>query len=192
MGKWRSNDWMAGSKQPRRFCHSNKSLLVLAQHERPRNWFCERSYEENKVKSSCDSQGLNISINCAFKVALCVQWEEWLTSEEKPFTKTGRMRKAKYASGSWQRGAQSRKSLSGSERLNWLRVVEGSTGLAKNLPENEDSDNDNDPRKTWSDEAILRLLTSDTEGGRQWLMTFLVSHCFVTSRVPALLSLKPA
>ena len=32
----------------------------------------------------------------AFKVALLVQWEAWMTSGEKSFTKTGRMRRATY------------------------------------------------------------------------------------------------
>ena len=64
---------------------------------------------------------------------------------------------------------------------------------AGNLPpdESDESDNENDPT---SDEAILRLFNSDTEGDdfsgfsaqeEEDTMTFLVGYCFifVTSRV---------
>jgi len=42
-------------------------------------------------------QPLDISVNRAFKVALRSEWETWMTSGEKSFTKTGRMRKASFA-----------------------------------------------------------------------------------------------
>lgn len=36
-------------------------------------------------------QPLDISVDRAFKVALRAEWEAWMTSGEKSFTKTGRM-----------------------------------------------------------------------------------------------------
>lgn len=42
-------------------------------------------------------QPLDISVNRAFKAALRVEWETWMTSGEKSFTKTGRMRKASFS-----------------------------------------------------------------------------------------------
>lgn len=39
-------------------------------------------------------QPLDISVNRAFKVALREEWETWMTSGEKSFTKTGHMRGA--------------------------------------------------------------------------------------------------
>ena len=42
-------------------------------------------------------QPLDISVNRAFKVALRVEWEAWMTSGKKSFTKTGRMRRETFA-----------------------------------------------------------------------------------------------
>ena len=42
-------------------------------------------------------QPLVISVNRAFKVALRAEWETWMTSREKSFTKTGRLRRASLA-----------------------------------------------------------------------------------------------
>lgn len=42
-------------------------------------------------------QPIDISVNRAFKLALRVEWEAWMTSGEKSFTKTGRMRRVNFA-----------------------------------------------------------------------------------------------
>lgn len=39
-------------------------------------------------------KSLDISVNQAFKVALRLEWEAWMTSGEKSFTKPGRMQRA--------------------------------------------------------------------------------------------------
>ena len=42
-------------------------------------------------------QPLDISVNRPFKNTIRSEWERWMTSGEKSFTKTGRMRRATYA-----------------------------------------------------------------------------------------------
>lgn len=103
-------------------------------------------------------QPLDISVNRAFKVALRVQWEAWMTNGEKSFTKTGRMRRATYDQVcQWVLTAWStvKKStiINGFRKAGLLRVEEGS---AQDLPQDdsEESDSENGPI---SNEAILRL-----------------------------------
>ena len=91
-----------------------------------------------------------------------------MTSGEKSFTKTDRMRRATYGQVcQWVLTAWSivknPLSSTGFERLGLLLVEEGSMSSAGNLPpdESDKSDNENDPT---SDEAILRLFNADTEG----------------------------
>ena len=91
-----------------------------------------------------------------------------MTSGEKSFTKMGRMPRATYGQVcQWVLTAWSivKKStiINGFRKAGLLRVEEGSMSSAGNLPpdESDESDNENDPT---SDEAILRLFNSDTEG----------------------------
>ena len=87
-------------KRPGGFFRQKKALLILDSM---------RAHITDSVKAAIKSthsipavipggttkhlQPLNISVNRALKVALCVQWEAWMTSGDKSFTKTGRMRK---------------------------------------------------------------------------------------------------
>uniref|UniRef100_A0A8C7QPE1 DDE-1 domain-containing protein n=1 Tax=Oncorhynchus mykiss TaxID=8022 RepID=A0A8C7QPE1_ONCMY len=160
-------------KRPGGFFHKNKALLVL---DSMRVHITDSVKEAIKRTNSIPAvipggttkylQPLDISVNRAFKVALRVQWEAWMTSGEKSFTKTGRMRRATYGQVcQWILTAWSivKKStiINGFRKAGLLRVVKGSS--AGNLPpdESDESDNENDPT---SDEAILRLFNSDTEG----------------------------
>ena len=88
-----------------------------------------------------------------------------MTSGEKSFPKMGRMRRATYGQVcQWVLTAWSivKKStiINVFRKAGLLHVEEGSAG---DLPpdESDESDNENDPI---SDEAILRLFNSDTEG----------------------------
>lgn len=158
-------------KRPGGFFHRNKALLVL---DSMRAHITDLVKEAIKKTNSIPAvipggttkylQPLDISVNRAFKVALRVQWEAWMTSGEKSFTKTGRMRRATYGQVcQWVLTAWSivKKStiINGFRKAGLLRVEEGSAG---DLPpdESDESDNENDPI---SREAILRLFNSDTE-----------------------------
>lgn len=158
-------------KRPGGFFHRNKALLVL---DSMRAHITDSVKEAIKRTNSIPAvipggttkylQPLDISVNRAFKVALRVQWEAWMTSGEKSFTKTGRMRRATYGQVcQWILTVWSivKKStiISGFRKAGLLRVEEGSAGDLP--PESDESDNENDPI---SDEAILRLFNSDTEG----------------------------
>ncbi|KAF0038013.1 hypothetical protein F2P81_010887 [Scophthalmus maximus] len=86
------------------FFHKNKALLVM---DSMRAHITDSVKEAIKRLNSIPAvipggttkflQPLDISVNRAFKVALRVQWEAWMTSGEKSFTKAGRMRRATYA-----------------------------------------------------------------------------------------------
>ena len=99
-------EWLAEcyGKRPGGFFHRKKALLVLDSM---------RAHITDSVKAAIKRtnsipavipggttkylQPLDISVNRAFKVALRVEWEAWMTSGEKSFTKTGRMRRATFA-----------------------------------------------------------------------------------------------
>ena len=162
-------------KRPGGFFHRNKALLVL---DSMRAHITDSVKEAIKRTNSIPAvipggttkylQPLDISINRAFKVALRVQWEAWMTSGEKSFTKTGRMRRATYGQVcQWVLTAWSivKKStiINGFRKAGLLRAEEGSVSSAENLPPDESDESDNENHPT-SDEAILRLFNSDTEG----------------------------
>ncbi|CAI9716323.1 pogo transposable element with KRAB domain [Octopus vulgaris] len=102
-------------------------------------------------------QSLDISVNWAFKVLLRREWEDWMTSGEKSFTKTGRMRRASFTQVcQWILNAWSH--VKTSTITNGFRKA----GL---LLDEEDrvcsSESDNEEAEV-SDE-IMRLFNSDTE-----------------------------
>ncbi|GAA6227792.1 uncharacterized protein LOC120489360 isoform X3, partial [Lates japonicus] len=173
------NEWLTEcyGQRPGGFFHRNKVLLVL---DSMRAHITDPVRETIKRTNSIPAvipggatkylQPLDISVNSAFKAVLRVQWEAWMTSGEKSFTKTGRMRRATYGQVcQWILTAWStvKKStiINGFQKAGLLRDEEGSMISAGNLPpdESDESDNENNPEKT-SDEAILRLFNSDTEG----------------------------
>ena len=132
-------------KWPGGFFHKNKALLVLDSM---------RAHITNSVKEAIKRtnsipvvipggttkylQPLVISVNRAFKVALRVQWEAWMTSGEKSFTKTGHMRRATYGQvcqcvlTAWSIVKKS--IINGFWKTGLLRVEEGSMSSVGNLP----------------------------------------------------------
>lgn len=80
-------------------------------------------------------QPLDISVNRSFKIGMRARWEEWMTSGDKSFTKTGRLRRATYAEvAKWV--LESYKEVKKSSILNGFR-------RAEILPfQNEDADSD--------------------------------------------------
>ncbi len=113
-------------------------------------------------------QPLDISVNGAFKVALRVEWQAWMTSSEKSFTKTGCMRRATFAQVcQWILTAWSsvKKSTitNGFRKAGLLRDEEDSTSSRATRDESDiESDNERETEKV-CDEVILRLFNSDTE-----------------------------
>lgn len=172
-------------KRPGGFFRQKKTLLVLDSM---------RAHITDSVKAAIKStnsipavipggttkylQPLDISVNRAFKVALRVQWEAWMTSGEKSFTKTGRMRKATFAQvcqwvlTAW-RSVKISTITNGFRKAGLLRDEEENAATAEALERIFDSDTDEEEffgfesdegetRKV-ANEAILRLFLSDTE-----------------------------
>ena len=102
-------------------------------------------------------QPLDISVNRPFKVALRHEWEAWMTSGEKSFTKTGQMRRASLTQVcQWILNAWSR--VKTSTITNGFRKA----GLLRDEEDGvRSSDSDNEEAEV-TDE-ILRLFNSDTE-----------------------------
>ncbi|KAI4814369.1 hypothetical protein KUCAC02_003565 [Chaenocephalus aceratus] len=141
------------------------------------------SVKEHKLNSSCGGttkhlQPLDISVNRAFKVALRVQWEAWMTSGDKSFTKTGRMRKATFAQvcewilTAW-RSVKISTITNGFRKAGLLRDEEEDAATAEALQRLFDSDSDeeefvgfesdNEGERRVANEATLSLFVSDTE-----------------------------
>ena len=112
----------------------------------------------------------------AFKVALRVQWEAWMTSGEKSFTNTGRMRKATFAQvcqwilTAWK-SVKTSTITNGFRKAGLLRdEEEGAATADEALQRMFDSDTDEEEfvgfesdNEGEGDEAILGLFVSDTE-----------------------------
>lgn len=123
-------------------------------------------------------QPLDISVNRAFKVALRVQWEAWMTSGDKSFTKTGRMRKATFAQvcewilTAW-RSVKTSTITNGFRKAGLLRDEEEDAATAEAFQRLFDSDSDEEEfvgfesdierERRVADEATLSLFVSDTE-----------------------------
>ena len=124
-----------------------------------------------------DLQPLDISVNRAFKVALCVQWEAWMTSGDKSFTNTGRMQKATFAQVyewvlmAWG-SVKTSTIINRFQKAGLLRDEEdATTAEAPQRLFDSDSDeeefvgfdSDNEGERRVADEATLSLFVSDTE-----------------------------
>ncbi|KAK6297215.1 hypothetical protein J4Q44_G00317980 [Coregonus suidteri] len=117
----------------------------------PKGWM-----DEEKMKL----QPLDIGVNRAFKARLRAAWEQWMTEGEHTFTKTGRQRRATYATiCQWIVDAWADISVS--------TVVKAFTkaGIISELPGNSsDTDSDNDEREPGRlDAVVAQLFNSDTE-----------------------------
>ncbi|KAK6299839.1 hypothetical protein J4Q44_G00298720 [Coregonus suidteri] len=105
-------------------------------------------------------QPLDIGVNRTFKARLRAAWEQWMTEGEHTFTKTGRQRRATYATiCQWIVDAWADISVS--------TVVKAFTkaGIISELPGNSsDTDLDNDEREPGRlDAVVAQLFNLDTE-----------------------------
>lgn len=102
-------------------------------------------------------QPLDIGVNRAFKVKLRAAWERWMTDGEHTFTKSGRQRRASYATiCQWIVDAWAKVSA-----LTVVRAFVKAGIIAEQPPDNEaDSDSDEEePRMS----ELAQLFNSDTE-----------------------------
>ncbi|XP_005751641.1 uncharacterized protein LOC102209438 [Pundamilia nyererei] len=160
-------------KCPGGFFHRKKALLVLDSM---------RAHITDSVKAAIKKtnsipavipggttkflQPLDISVNRAFKAALQVEWETWMTSGEKSFTKTGRMRKASFSDvcqwilTAWSAVKEST-ITNGFRKAGLLREESGAPSEPTSPEDDSDTESETDGGRC--DEALLSLFNSDTE-----------------------------
>lgn len=160
-------------KRPGGFFHRKKALLVLDSM---------RAHITDSVKAAIKKtnsipavipggttkflQPLDISVNRAFKAALRVEWETWMTSGEKSFTKTGRMRKASFSDvcqwilTAWSAVKEST-ITNGFRKAGLLREESGAPSEPTSPEDDSDTESETDGDRC--DEALLSLFNSDTE-----------------------------
>ena len=116
-------------------------------------------------------QPLDISVNRAFKVALRVEWETWMTSGEKSFTKTGRMRRASFAEvcqwilTAWGKVKQST-IVNSFRKAELLYVADDREATSSSQQDSDSSDSEKEAGVSdaaIAEEAVLLLFNSDTE-----------------------------
>ncbi|KAJ8349892.1 hypothetical protein SKAU_G00250220 [Synaphobranchus kaupii] len=154
-------------KRPGGFFHTAPSLLI---YDSMRAHITDAVKKQVKQTNSelavipggltKELQPLDIGFNRAFKARLRAAWEQWMTEGEHTFTKTGRQRRATYATiCQWIVDAWADISVS--------TVVRAFTkaGIITELPGNSsDTDSDNDEREPGMLDAVLaKLFNSDTE-----------------------------
>ena len=171
-------------KRPGGFFRQKKALLVLDSMRALITDYVKAAIKStNSIPAvipggtTKDLQPLNISVNRAFKVALRGQWEAWMTSGDKSFTKTGRMRKATFTQVcewvlmAW-RSVKTSTIINGFQKAGLLRDEEdATTAEAPQRLFDSDSDeeefvgfdSDNEGERRVADEATLSLFVSDTE-----------------------------
>ena len=105
-------------------------------------------------------QPLDIGVNRAFKAKLRAAWEQWMTEGDHTFTKTGRQRRASYATiCQWIVDAWAKVSVSTVVRA--FKKAGIINEQPSNSNETESDDDERDPGVL--DAAIAQLLNSDTE-----------------------------
>uniref|UniRef100_A0AAQ4RF46 HTH CENPB-type domain-containing protein n=1 Tax=Gasterosteus aculeatus aculeatus TaxID=481459 RepID=A0AAQ4RF46_GASAC len=179
MKKWLNECY---GKRPGGFRHRKRALLVLDS---------TRAHMTDSVKAAIKMtntipavipegtrkylQPLDISVNRAFKLALRVQWEAWMTSSKKSFAETGRMRRATFSQvcqwilTAWSNVKEST-ITDAFQKAGLLRDEEeeeedgggGESSRADSPREESDTESTN-KRGTECNEALLRLFNSDTE-----------------------------
>ncbi|XP_027891620.1 uncharacterized protein LOC114155757 isoform X2 [Xiphophorus couchianus] len=143
-------DWLMEcyGKRPGGLFHRQKALLVL---DSMRAYITDSVKEVIKRTSSIPAvipedttkylQPLDISVNRAFKAALRAEWEAWMSSGDKSYTETGRMRRASFSEvcrrilTAWRRVNEST-IINGFQKAGLLRE-EGTTASEPALPRDD-------------------------------------------------------
>ncbi|XP_072769637.1 pogo transposable element with KRAB domain [Nerophis lumbriciformis] len=169
MDEDKMSDWLTEVyvKRPDGFLHKSPSLLI-----------CDsmRAHLTDTVKTQMkqtnselviipggftkELQPLDIGVNRAFKVKLRAAWEHWMTDGEHSFTRTGRQRRASYATiCQWIVDAWAKVSIS-----SVVRAFTRAGLIAGQLTDSTETDSDDDERDAGMlDAEIAQLLNSDTE-----------------------------
>ena len=104
-------------------------------------------------------QPLDIGVNRSFKVKLRAAWEHWMTEGEHTFTKTGRQRRASYATiCQWIVDACATVSVS-----SVVRAFTKAGIITEQHSDSNDSDSDEEREPGMLNPDIAQLLNSDTE-----------------------------
>lgn len=155
-------------KRPDGFFHKSPSLLI---YDSMRAHLTEAVKTQVKQTNSelavipggltKELQPLDIGINRSFKVKLRAAWEHWMTEGEHTFTKTGRQRRASYATiCQWIVAAWAKVSVS-----SVVRAFTKAGIITEQLSNSNETDSDNDERdQGMLDAEIAQLFNSDTEG----------------------------
>ena len=167
-------------KWPGGFFRQNKAMLVLdSMRAHITDSVKEAIRKTNSVPAVIPGgttkylQPLNISVNHALKVALRAEWETWMTSGEKSFTKTGRLRRVSLAQvcqwilTAWGKIKQST-IINGFRKAGLCAVAddtESNEAAATFTSPQEESDSENEAEVSdkMAEEAVLLLFNSDTE-----------------------------
>ena len=165
-------------KRPGGFFHRNKAMLVLdSMKAHITDTVKEAIRSTNSIPAVIPGgttkylQPLDISVNRAFKVALRVEWETWMTSGEKSFTKTGRMRRASFAEvcqwilTAWGKVKQST-IVNSFRKAELLYVADDREATSSSQQDSDSSDSEKEAGVSdaaIAEEAVLLLFNSDTE-----------------------------
>lgn len=154
-------------KRPDGFFHKSPSLLIC---DSMRTHLTDTVKTQVKQTNSelaiipggltKELQPLDIGVNRSFKVKLRAAWEHWMTEGEHTFTKTGRQRRASYATiCQWIVDAWAKVSVS-----SVVRAFTKAGIITEQLSNSKETDSDNDERDPGMlDAEIAQLLNSDTE-----------------------------
>ena len=165
------SDWLREVyvKRPDGFFHKSPSLLI---YDSMRAHLTDVVKAKVKKTNSelCvipggltkELQPLDIGINRPFKAKLRVAWEYWITDSEHTFTKTGRQRRANYATiCQWIMGSWSKISVSTITRPFRKAGIIPEQSNTDNSDETDSNSDETDP--VMLDAEIAQLLNSDTE-----------------------------
>lgn len=177
MDEQKMSEWLKEVyvKRPDGFFHQSPSLLI---YDSMRAHLTDAVKAQVKKTNSVlavipggltkELQPLDIGVNRSFKAKLRAAWEHWMTEGEHTFTKTGRQRRASYATicqwivDAWANVSVS--SVTRAFRKAGIITEQLSTGTGNSSETDTDDDEDNDERVPGVlDAEIAQLFNSDTE-----------------------------
>ena len=168
MSKWIKECY---SQRPGGFFHTQRALLVMDSMRAHITEDVKRALEANNTTPAIIPGGLtkllqplDISVNRTFKASMRVLWEEWMSSGEHSFTKTGRLRRATLTEiAQWVLSAWD--SVSVTCVTNGFRKADISASEVSTESENDWSDDDDMPlaRYQYLPKTIASMFHSNSE-----------------------------